>query len=378
VPASVIRLREADGSLVVVGSAGRTRFPFGPGHRLPPGSGVAGQAIAEGRPVIGDPLAPALAMRMTADFRLRIERSGIRTVLAVPLRVAETVLGVLSVGDEEGRAFSAADVALIQTFADQAAVALTNARFFQEGERRRRAAEGLAELGQQLTRSLDAGEVSRQIVDTVLRLLGTSGAALYRVEPETQNLVTLAFAGVSEPSFRQRAATLPPGVGVVGRAVRERRPVWTPDILADPNFTLTPDLQTHFAQSEIRALLGVPLLVQGRVIGALGTGTRVGRVFDGEDIRLAQAFADRAIIALENSRLYGDLQTTLAELERSYEQAFRARAGIVHDVNNRLTAALGHAERLLRDASDPDVARGLEIIRRATLDAGDALRRLLP
>src|SRR5262249_21669593 len=194
-----------------------------------------------------------------------------------------------------------------------------------------------------------------------------SGAALYRVEPETQNLVTLAFAGVSEPSFRQRAATLPPGVGVVGRAVRERRPVWTADILADPNFTLTPDLQTHFAQSEIRALLGVPLLVQGRVIGALGTGTRVGRVFDGEDIRLAQAFADRAIIALENSRLYGDLQTTLAQLERSSEQAFRARAAIVHDVNNRLTAALGHAERLLRDASDPDVARGLEIIRRATL-----------
>src|SRR5262249_41967276 len=134
VPASVIRLREADGSLLVVGSAGRTRYPFEPGHRLPPGSGVAGQAIAEGRPVIGDPLAPALATRMTADFRLRIERSGIRTVLAVPLRVAETVLGVLSVGDEEGRAFSAADVALIQTFADQAAVALTNARFFQEGE----------------------------------------------------------------------------------------------------------------------------------------------------------------------------------------------------------------------------------------------------
>src|SRR5881628_3067424 len=383
VPASVLRLRQADGSLLTIGSAGRTRDYFEPGHLLPPGIGIAGKAVAEGRPVIGDPLGPGALM--TDDFRRRQEASGIRTVLAVPLRVAETMLGVLAVGDEAQRVFSAGEVVLLQAFGDQAAIALNNARLFEEAERRRHSAESLAELGQLLTRSLDGVEVNQRIVDSVRSLLGTNGAVLYRLEPETQNLVSLAVSGDVGPGFTERAAVIPPGYGVVGQAVRERRPVGTPDVLADQSVTLTPELRSYVEGAAFRAFLGVPLLVQGRVVGALGIGARAGHVFDADEIRLAQTFADQAAIAFENSRLYGELRAALTEVERSQQQivqterlsALREMAGgVAHDFNNLLAVVLGRAEMLLRRVNDPEVTRGLEIIRRAAMDGALTVRQL--
>jgi len=315
VPASVVRIRQADGSLIGIASAGRTRDAWAPGHVLPPGIGTVGKAIAEGQPVIEDPLGPGVVS--TEDFRRRQASSGIRKVLAVPLRDAKTVLGVLAVGDEAGRAFSAAEVALLQAFGDQAAIALTNARLFEETERRRRAAESLADLGRVLTRSLDAGDVSQRIVDSIRMLLGTSAAVLYRVDAATQNLGSIAFSGQVGLTLSDRVAVMPSGFGIVGRAVQQRQPVTTADVLADPQIALTPELRQWVEQGQIRALLAAPLIVQGRVIGALATGTRAGRVYDAEDIRLAQIFADQAAIAMENSRLYGELHATLRQVEQA-------------------------------------------------------------
>ena len=315
VPASVVRIRQADGSLIGIASAGRTRDAWAPGHVLPPGIGTVGKAIAEGQPVIEDPLGPGVVS--TEDFRRRQASSGIRKVLAVPLRDAKTVLGVLAVGDEAGRAFSAAEVALLQAFGDQAAIALTNARLFEETERRRRAAESLADLGRVLTRSLDAGDVSQRIVDSIRMLLGTSAAVLYRVDAATQNLGSIAFSGQVGLTLSDRVAVMPSGFGIVGRAVQQRQPVTTADVLADPQIVLTPELRQWVEQGQIRALLAAPLIVQGRVIGALATGTRAGRVYDAEDIRLAQIFADQAAIAMENSRLYGELHATVRQVEQA-------------------------------------------------------------
>ena len=224
---------------------------------------------------------------------------------------------MLAVGDEAGRAFSAAEVALLQAFGDQAAIALTNARLFEETERRRRAAESLADLGRVLTRSLDAGDVSQRIVDSIRMLLGTSAAVLYRVDAATQNLGSIAFSGQVGLTLGDRVAVMPSGFGVVGRAVQQRQPVATADVLTDPQIALTPELRQYVEQEQIRAVLAAPLIVQGRVIGALATGTRAGRVYDAEDIRLAQIFADQAAIAMENSRLYGELHTTLRQVEQA-------------------------------------------------------------
>jgi len=140
---------------------------------------------------------------------------------------------------------------------------------------------------------------------------------LYRVDAATQNLGSIAFSGQVGLTLGDRVAVMPSGFGVVGRAVQQRQPVATADVLTDPQIALTPELRQYVEQEQIRAVLAAPLIVQGRVIGALATGTRAGRVYDAEDIRLAQIFADQAAIAMENSRLYGELHTTLRQVEQA-------------------------------------------------------------
>ncbi len=165
---------------------------------------------------------------------------------------------------------------------------------------------------QLISQSLHREEVEHRIAESLRALLGVQVAALYRLEPASENLVGLAVT--PGESFGQNLV-LPQGTGVAGLAVRERRPVVTPDLLADPRVAYAPEMRTLLEHAPFRAFLAVPLIVQDRVIGALTVGDRAGREFDGEDIRLAQTFADQAALALENARLFEETRERLRESE---------------------------------------------------------------
>ena len=96
----------------------------------------------------------------------------------------------------------------------------------------------------------------------------------------------------------------PAGNGLVAVAARERRPTQSADVLADARITLTADLRERIGGAKYRAALSGPLIVNERVMGALSVGDDAGRVYDDDDVRLVQAFADQAARALENARLY--------------------------------------------------------------------------
>jgi signal transduction histidine kinase/CheY-like chemotaxis protein len=130
---SILRLRQSDGSLVAMAVGGPARDYYEPGHVIPAGWGVVGRAAAEGRPVFRD-VQDETDFEVPEDMRRRIEGSRIRTILAVPLRVHDEVVGVLSVGNESIRTFSPSEVTVIQAFADQAALALENARLYQRAQ----------------------------------------------------------------------------------------------------------------------------------------------------------------------------------------------------------------------------------------------------
>ncbi len=148
---------------------------------------------------------------------------------------------------------------------------------------------------------------------------------------------------------------------------------------------LPAEIRGHIEQAGFRAVLAVPLLFKNRVIGALGVGDRAERVFDAEELRLAQAFADQAATALENARLFGDLRVALAAVEASQQQLVKTErlralgemaAGVAHDFNNLLAVILGRAELLLARVRDPEQVRGLETVRKAALDGAQTVRRI--
>ena len=199
--------------------------------------------------------------------------------------------------------------------ASEAATSALAAGLFRESERRRRAAEALAEVGQLISNSLDPLEVSQRIVDHLRALLSSCAAALYRLEPHTEELVALAASGTSVGLPSMRGTVMPAFVGAVGLAVRERQGMVSADVLADPRVLVTSEFRAQVEAAGYRAVLAVPLMVHGRVIGALGVGDQAGRAFDAEDIRTAGAFADQAAIAIENARLHAETNERLIQSE---------------------------------------------------------------
>ena len=308
--AALYRLVPATGDLEVIGRSGEAERFLGPGLVIPAGHGVVGLAVNRRQPVLAPDVRTDSRVASSPEMRLGAARCP--SVLSLPLVVKGQVMGGFTVGDVLGRAYTEEDVRLAQTFADQAAVALENARLFQDAERRRRESVALGRVSQTLAQSLHPVGVAQRVVDSVRELVGVTVASLYYLKPEAGVLEEAARSG---QTVRDRPLRHARGTGAVGLAVEERRAVVSNDVLVDPRMSFAPDVRAFLEASPVRAVLAVPLTAKEQVIGALSLGDVGGRVFTAEDVRLAQAFADQAAVALENARLYTDAERRRAESE---------------------------------------------------------------
>jgi GAF domain-containing protein len=306
---AVIRLRRPDGSLVALASSGSASEQLPPGHTLPPGIGISARAVAEGRAVWSADINAAPGVVLSDDLRGRNELSQLGAVLAVPLRTTNEIIGMLAVADQTGRVFSQSEANLLQTFADQAALALENARNYSEATHRQREAEELARVARMLTESPEVADLGERIVSSLLPLFGVTSSRLCLRRPDGALEVVASKGGVQ--GFFDPGSAIPPGVGVVGEAMRMGRPVWTPDVLAEPRFSLTDEARQYIQHAGDNAVLAVPLTVKGDSIGALILNDRAGREFQDSEVALLQAFADQAALALDNARLYGETRRRL-------------------------------------------------------------------
>ncbi len=276
--------------------------------RLRIGESLSGRVAVSGEPLVvpdlvNDP-------RVIPAHRETIRRRGYRAFMAVPVKVGERVVGVLSIRTRRVEGFSAEAVRIATAFAAQAAVALENARLYSETEHRRSVAERLADIGRLISQSLESEIIGQKIVEGLRVLLGARASALYRLDPVSRDLQARSIAGEIGP-----LALLPAGTGLAGLAVREGEPVVTPNVATDPRVVLPPIGREQIDRELARAALAVPLRVQGTIVGVLTVGDREGRMFSDDDVRLAQAFADQAVLALENARLYEEARTHLKRMQ---------------------------------------------------------------
>jgi GAF domain-containing protein/CheY-like chemotaxis protein len=351
-----------------------TDFPV-----LPYGEGLVGRIFESRRP---EYLADIGQDPLWLNRRLATE-GGLRGFAGVPLITGDRVVGVLAILFSERRVFTPEETELMGLLADQAAIAIHNARLYEETEHRRREAESLAVLGRVISQSLDPDEVAQRIADSVRTLFDARVAGLYRIDPESEDLVPVAISGEVGPTFRQ--LVFPRGVSTVGWAVRERRPVATADVLSDPHITLTLGVRAGIERAGFRAALGVPLLAKEQIIGVLAVGDHLGRRFDEEHIRLAQAFGDQAALALENARLYQKAQHAYQELGATQAQLVRGEtlratgelaAGAAHHLNNLLAVVCGRLELALSQFDAPEIRAQLTPALRAARDGAHVVRRL--
>ncbi len=176
------------------------------------------------------------------------------------------------------------------------------------------ATRALADVGRDLTGSLDLGHVASRLVSAVVTLFGARVANLYRLETDPDGLVCIATAGEAQEP-RWLGIRVPPGSGVTSIALREGRLVSVADILTDPRVSLTAEYRAHMIARGHGATVAVPLGVGGRSLGVLAVGYSHGRVLTPEEERLLSMFADQAALALESARVRGESEQRRREAE---------------------------------------------------------------
>ena len=247
-------------------------------------------------------------------------------VLALPLFCGDRTTGVLEVRRRYGL-WTREDVRLARIFADQAAIVLETARLVTESRQRRRTAEALALMAHATSRSFDVTTLGREIVDTLLLLLGCARATLFELTDDGFRLVAVARAS----GFEAADDLTGPGLGPVeARALNDRRLLATSDFLADPGMP-----GREAGEAPIRAMLAIPLFHDDAPIGILSVGDISRRVFQQEQIEVFRAAADHAAVALEHARLHAQV----AEAVRVRERVRIANE--LHDTLSQLAFSVG-------------------------------------
>jgi PAS domain S-box-containing protein len=309
-----LQLRGAAGVLETVQTGLRSELTLG--------EGLPGWVALHRQPIVVEdaPSDPRVRQR---EFLLT-ER--FRWFVGVPLAGRSALEGVLGVFGRGETPPEPEVVDALGALAAQVALAVEGARLDAHGQRRQREAEALAAVSQALAQSLDPRQVSQLIADSVAALLDARGAAVYRLDRETDVLVSVALGGDGEQAF---PPVLRRGLGLVGRAVLARRLQTGRDPLDDVATVSTAGADGLGPLREPCGAMAVPLLVNGEAIGALGVGARAGVVFDADARRLLEAFADQAAVALNNARLFAAERDARAAAEAA-EQRFR---GLVESID---------------------------------------------
>jgi GAF domain-containing protein len=274
-----------------------------------------------------------------------------RSGLSVPMLHDGRPIGAIAIGRLEVRPFTDQQIRLVQTFADQAVIAIENVRLFKELQARthdltRSVGElrALGEIGQAISSTLDLQTVLSTIVMRATQLSGTDAGVIYEYEEQRQVFVPRATEHLEAEIVETMLATpVRKGEGATGRLAEIQEPIQVPDILEAPAESR---VRSVLVRAGYRALLAVPLVREGQLIGGLTVIRKATGEFAREVIDLLRTFATQSALAIQNARLFREIEDKSRQLEVASQHKSEFLANMSHELRTPLNAIIGFSEVL--------------------------------
>jgi signal transduction histidine kinase len=331
---------------------------------VPGGVGIAGAAVAERAVVASADVLEDPRLVLTPELRAQIADLGAPAMLAVPLRVADRVIGVLCIHDEGGRRYTTEETRLLPTFASQAALALENARLYDDAQARATRMTRLGEFGRMITASLDLREVLDRVAGAARELVDADLARVWVAYPAEEVVRLMAAHDRGGTVISDGASELPLGVGVAGYVMTERRRHYSPDLTADPF-----EGDDWLTAAGYTSRLAVPLIVNDRPVGVLTILTKERRVFGREDDEIIELFAAEAATAVENARLFADTEAQTAVLAKKNAELDAFAYSVSHDLKAPLVTIQAMCGMLVEDEAEHLGDEGRRVLSRIEANA---------
>jgi signal transduction histidine kinase len=275
------------------------------------------------------------------------------TTLATPLLREGRALGAILIRRTEVKPFTEKQIALLETFAAQAAIGIENVRLVQELQVRTQdlarsveQLQALGAVGQAVSSTLDLPTVLTTIVSRAVQLAGAAGGVIYEYDEPTQEFRLQATHRLEEELVAVlRSAPIQRGQGATGQAALRREPVQLPDI-NDEQAYRAPRIRAVLLGLGYRSVLAVPLLSEQRILGVLTVWRQAVGQYPAEVVDLLKTLAAQSAIAIQNARLFSELGEKGRELEAASRHKSEFLANMSHELRTPLNAIIGFSEVL--------------------------------